>query len=341
MSQNSNTGGRSVLDPNTSSPGPLASPVDGQSVTAEFSLSGLVPRKDVTGARGFKSDDVFVRLENTIYGPLSRDELADLLASGQLTGYESASSDLQHWTPLLYHPRMALTGRADPDRTHELLHEKSSLPQASRSPRRVSLEDIADEVPEAIAAATPLAAIMVKKIRRRKDDEREPKKLALPVYKEVEPEEEPPAVAAAVASVFRGRPAHPSDQVAQAPDPLDFASIETPEAGVPRQAGRVVGHTMSLRPSAEPVPSHDIFSVDPTPAEPDPAALDDLARGAADPFAETAMVSAVDNPPAASTDAAAPAPAPAQAKGGSMVPVIVVTILLIGGAVAAWLLLTR
>ena len=143
--------------------------VDGQLVVKEFSLGGMVPRTEQGDERKVTAGDVYVRLENTIYGPLNGDELAAMLASGQFTGYESASSDLQHWTPLLYHPRMNLTGYADPDHTHALLHERSTLPQASRKGTRIRLEDFADGVPDDMIPGVPLAAIMLrprKQVRR-------------------------------------------------------------------------------------------------------------------------------------------------------------------------------
>lgn len=156
--------------------------VDGQLVVKEFALGGLVPRTEQGGERKVSPNDVYVRLENTIYGPLNSDELAAMLASGQFTGYESASSDLQHWTPLLYHPRMNLTGYADPDQTHALLHERSTLPQASRKGTRVRLEDYADGVPEEVVPGVPLAAIM---LRPRKQLRRTTRGVELPVFAEL------------------------------------------------------------------------------------------------------------------------------------------------------------
>ena len=141
----------------------LERPPDGRVYTSEFDLGGSVPRA-LGRRRAFMSEDVYIRLENTVYGPISQDRLVELLNSGQLTGYESASSDLQHWTPLLYHPAMNLSGEADPDLTHEILHENSSLPQAA--PRRIRLEDLADDdtlIPtDPKPPSTPLAAIMLK-----------------------------------------------------------------------------------------------------------------------------------------------------------------------------------
>lgn len=150
-------------------------PTDGNAVVKEFDLGGAVPRQQPRGD-AYRTEDVYIRLENTIYGPLQRDELTELLTSGQFTGYESASTDLQHWTPLLYHPRMNLTGQADPDRTHALLHQQTTLPQISQSPSRIRLEDLTDEELDNLEPqpqAMPLAAILIKKKRLRPGGELE------------------------------------------------------------------------------------------------------------------------------------------------------------------------
>ncbi|MFT6397623.1 MAG: hypothetical protein ACJAYU_002377 [Bradymonadia bacterium] len=138
---------------------------DGQSVVAEFSLGGAVPRHELTRRR-FKSSDIYVRLENTIYGPITQDELSEMLASGELTGFESASADLQHWTPLIYHPKMTLSGEIDPDATHGMLHNRSTLPAAARAPDKFDLEALADmDDDDEALPAMPLAAILIKPIK--------------------------------------------------------------------------------------------------------------------------------------------------------------------------------
>lgn len=137
---------------------------DGQSVVAEFSLGGAVPRHEPSRGR-YQSKDIYIRLENTIYGPVTQDELADMLASGELTGFESASADLQHWTPLIYHPKMALSGEIDPDATHGMLHDRSTLPAASRAPEKFDLEALADLEDDEPLPAMPLAAILIKPIK--------------------------------------------------------------------------------------------------------------------------------------------------------------------------------
>lgn len=142
----------------------VAPSLDGKSVVAEFNLGGSVPRIEETRGR-YQSKDIYIRLENTIYGPVTQQELGQLLSSGQLTGFESASADLQHWTPLIYHPRMALSGEIDPDATHDLLHQASTLPAASRAPSSVDLEALADLDDDEELPGTPLAAILIKPIR--------------------------------------------------------------------------------------------------------------------------------------------------------------------------------
>lgn len=349
-------GSRAANDPDSSTPGTLTAPVDGQSVTAEFSLQGVVPRHD-TNTRKFRSGDVFVRLENTIYGPLSRDELGELLQSGHLTGYESASSDLQHWTPLLYHPRMALTGKADPDRTHEMLHDRSTLPAASKAPRRISLEDIADEIPEAIVATTPLAAILVKKVRKPGTAGAgivEERSLKLPVFQRLEPAEAPktppPPSTTAVFNahdIFPGRPPHPSDSAfsVNEPDSVgDGFDDFDPSTERPRSV-LSVAHDLTGRRSEEPMPDHDMFSA----TRKRGSDSDALATGAtlpagspvvedsADAFAETAMVEAVVEEAAPSPDTP---PAAGSAPSGALrsVVVAVVAVIVLAAALIAWML---
>lgn len=155
---------------------------DGQSVVAEFSLGGAVPRHEPTRQR-FQSKDIYIRLENTIYGPVTQDELAEMLASGELTGFESASADLQHWTPLIYHPKMTLSGETDPDATHGMLHDRSTLPAASRAPDKFDLEALADLDDEEPLPAMPLAAILIKPIKVSKKTG-----LPIPVHADLEKE---------------------------------------------------------------------------------------------------------------------------------------------------------
>lgn len=137
---------------------------DGKSVVADYGLGGAVPRSEQSRAR-YKAKDIYVRLENTIYGPITQDELSAMLQSGELTGFESASADLQHWTPLIYHPRMTLSGEIDPDATHDLLHQHSTLPAASRPVDKFDLEALADEEEEPPPPSTPLAAILIKPMK--------------------------------------------------------------------------------------------------------------------------------------------------------------------------------
>jgi hypothetical protein len=145
---------------------------DSQPVSAEFSLENVVPRAEPS-TYSYRSEDIYVRLENKIYGPMSRDRLNELLSSGLLTGFESASADLRHWTPLIYHPRMILTETVDPDATHDLLHSETDLPQTHARPRRIDLEKLGEDpsaaLPEEEIPATPLAAMLIKPKRRTGD----------------------------------------------------------------------------------------------------------------------------------------------------------------------------
>lgn len=209
--------------------GPWVGPGDGTTMSAEYDLGGTVPREEANW-RTFRSADVYIRLETTIYGPLSQQDLVDLLQSGQLTGYESASNDLQHWTPLLYHPRMNITGQADPDQTHSILEGRSTLPTASARKRSL-LEDLADgnlddlePPPEEPTGAMPLAAIM---IRPRRVPASEVRNRQLPVFGEIREtnsgvariERSAPGTTAPIAP----RPPHPSDT------PVPGGSAETYE----------------------------------------------------------------------------------------------------------------
>lgn len=167
-------------------------PIEGRSVAREFSLGGSVPRAEPKQRGGFKSEDVFLRLENKVYGPLTQDELGELLQSGQLTGFESASSDLRTWTPLIYHPRMTLSGQIDPDATHALLHGRSDLPAAGSRPVGINLEDLADladdeDIPVEEPGA-PLAAILIKPVAARRGADGAPVIIDAPVYADLEEE---------------------------------------------------------------------------------------------------------------------------------------------------------
>ena len=141
-------------------------------VVAEFSVNQIVPRVEPT-TRAFTSTEIFIRLEQTIYGPLSRERLAELLASGRLTGFEQASSNLRTWTPLIYHPRMVLAEDVDPETTHRMLQTESDLPKESAVQRRIDLAQYGEpsaaateEAPAMPALSTPLAKMMVRPRKR-------------------------------------------------------------------------------------------------------------------------------------------------------------------------------
>jgi hypothetical protein len=141
-------------------------------VVAEFSVNQIVPRVEPT-TRAFTSTEIFLRLEQTIYGPLSRERLAELLTSGRLTGFEQASSNLRTWTPLIYHPRMVLAEDVDPETTHRMLETESDLPKESAVQRRIDLAQYGEqasaateEVPAMAAHAMPLAKMLVRPRKR-------------------------------------------------------------------------------------------------------------------------------------------------------------------------------
>lgn len=100
---------------------------DGEMTTSEVQLGGPIPRPEPTVARK-QSDDLYLRLEGRIYGPFQPDRLEMLLESRTLTGLETASIDLHHWTPLAYHPRIVRGRIRDLERVHEVLTELSTLP---------------------------------------------------------------------------------------------------------------------------------------------------------------------------------------------------------------------
>lgn len=140
-------------------------------VVAEFSVNQIVPRVEPT-MRAFTSTEIFIRLEQTIYGPLSRERLAELLTSGRLTGFEQASSNLRTWTPLIYHPRMVLAEDVDPETTHRMLQTESDLPKESAVQRRIDLAQYGEQTAateEALAMpalSTPLAKMLVRPRKR-------------------------------------------------------------------------------------------------------------------------------------------------------------------------------
>ena len=147
-------------------------------VVAEFSVNQIVPRVEPT-TRAFTSTEIFLRLEQTIYGPLSRERLAELLTSGRLTGFEQASSNLRTWTPLIYHPRMVLAEDVDPETTHRMLETESDLPKESAVQRRIDLAQYGElgqfgeqatlsneAVPSEPVLSTPLAKMLIRPRRR-------------------------------------------------------------------------------------------------------------------------------------------------------------------------------
>ena len=183
--------GQGVVDPDAETPVPTEEPGQPVSVAsyvmsgsypsiseasapvvAEFSVNQIVPRVEPT-MRAFTSTEIFLRLEQTIYGPLSRERLAELLASGRLTGFEQASSNLRTWTPLIYHPRMVLAEDVDPETTHRMLQTESDLPKESGVQRRIDLAQYGEQatlsnevVPEEPVLSTPLAKMLIRPRKR-------------------------------------------------------------------------------------------------------------------------------------------------------------------------------
>ena len=101
--------------------------IDAQLTTSVVDLKGPIPRAEPTDVRAF-ADALYIRLEGRIYGPVEPDRLELLLESGTLTGLETASNDLRHWTPLAYHPRIVRGRIRDLEKVHEVLTELSTLP---------------------------------------------------------------------------------------------------------------------------------------------------------------------------------------------------------------------
>lgn len=108
-------------------------PGEGEPVTAEVELGGIVPRVEPPLPKA-RSGDLYIRLEGRIYGPFTTEVMEELLQSGHLTGLELASPDLNRWTPLAYHPRIVRGPVRDFDRAHQLLTELSALPASKRDP---------------------------------------------------------------------------------------------------------------------------------------------------------------------------------------------------------------
>jgi hypothetical protein len=127
---------------------------------AEVMLGGIVPREEPNDGP-IKSDDVYIRLEGKIYGPFTPENIDDLLQSGKLTGLEVASSDLQHWTPLAYHPRIVRGRIRDIDSTHDRLTSESTLPRAR----------VTDDQFEDSQLGSPQAAIIRKPRPRSPEDD--------------------------------------------------------------------------------------------------------------------------------------------------------------------------
>ena len=123
---------------------------------SEFHIGGSVPRREpYAGAK--RSQHIYMRLENKVYGPVEHDGLLKLMRSGNLTGYESATIDFVRWTPLAYHPDVVLSESVDPDMTHDVLAGMSDLPAPSQATGMAAAEAFlaADEPPLAAILSNP------------------------------------------------------------------------------------------------------------------------------------------------------------------------------------------
>ena len=240
-------------------------------VVAEFSVNQIVPRVEPT-MRAFTSTEIFLRLEQTIYGPLSRERLAELLASGRLTGFEQASSNLRTWTPLIYHPRMVLAEDVDPETTHRMLQKESDLPKESAVQRRIDLAQYGEQatlsnevVQDEPVLSTPLAKMLIRPRKRSSathDAEPLPS-LDLPVFGDLGHESlESLAQRAAApgagtmmmpAIVARAEVPEPSAPMLQAlaEDPLAMRGNERPTVRMPATDG--TGAVVLLEPIEEPI----------------------------------------------------------------------------------------
>lgn len=111
----------------------------GDPAVAEVPLGGTIPRVEETSRP--RSGDLYLRLEGQISGPFRPERLESLISSGILTGLEDVSVDLNHWTPLAYHPRIILSGRHDLGEVHRELRQLSDLP-AKKDDASFSTEDV-------------------------------------------------------------------------------------------------------------------------------------------------------------------------------------------------------
>ncbi|MBN1947865.1 MAG: hypothetical protein JW797_19520 [Bradymonadales bacterium] len=98
----------------------------GDPPVTELPLGGITPRVDEPERK--LSGDLYIRLEGEISGPFQPERLESLLTSGILTGLEEVSADLNHWTPLAYHPRIVRGRVKDLRQVRKELKKLSELP---------------------------------------------------------------------------------------------------------------------------------------------------------------------------------------------------------------------
>lgn len=110
-----------------------AIPRQRQVMAAQHALATSVPRAEIESAERI-ADELFLRLEEHIYGPISTHQTLALIGGARLSGYEAASTDLQHWSPIAYHPRFVAATHGDLRLVHKLLDGMTDLPAVATVP---------------------------------------------------------------------------------------------------------------------------------------------------------------------------------------------------------------
>lgn len=102
-------------------------PAQGQIKVVEHGLDDSVPKAPESDTSP-EGDQLFLRLEDQIYGPVTADDTLRLISSAKLSGYEAVTADLHHWSPLAYHPRFVPAHHGDLLQVHAALDELSGTP---------------------------------------------------------------------------------------------------------------------------------------------------------------------------------------------------------------------
>ena len=127
-------------------------PETGRVYTQSHAMARGIPRTEPDNGRDVP-ERLFLRLEDKIYGPIAVEELRRLLGQSRLTGYEAASKDLAHWTPIAYHPSLVPTTLVDLRAAHVFLASYSDLPAARSWDDLPPPQVMAPRLPERAAAA--------------------------------------------------------------------------------------------------------------------------------------------------------------------------------------------